>query len=207
MSTRWDEDVRASIRTVPGRRDAKANALLVRVRGFCRSVVLSPHAEGRTVPESYADAIVAARGAAWALQLEDDAILAPDFEDRALELIDVASRLPRVGLVSFYSGRRVQAGEGLPRRSHEVLPGSKFLMAQAFAMRSEFVDDHNTFMLEFTRERPYATDTATAAWMKARGLRYVRAWPSIVQHMDLPSLSGHRRNPNRFSESFRRVYG
>lgn len=99
VSATWDEDVRASIRTVPGRRDAEANALLMRVRGFCRGVVLSPHAEGRTVPESYADALTAARGAAWAMQLEDDAILAPDFDERALELIDVASRLPRVGLV------------------------------------------------------------------------------------------------------------
>lgn len=203
----WGDDVRVSIRTVVGRRDAEAAALLRSVSTFCGGAVLSPHRDGRTVPESYADALAAACGATWALQLEDDAILAPDFDERALELLDVASRAPRVGLVSFYSGRRIKPGESLPESSHEILPGAKFLMAQAFAMRSELVDDHNAFMLEFTRERPYATDTATATWMKARGLRYVRAWPSIVQHMDLPSLSGHRRNPNRFSESFRAVYG
>ena len=82
-------------------------------------------------------------------------------------------------------------------------------MAQAIAFPVQLVEDHNAYMLEFTRsnERPYATDPGTAAWLKARGLRYLRAWPAIVQHDEVKSLYGHNMNPNRYSESYRRTYG
>ena len=210
MSIKW-ENVAVSIRTVPSKRDA--SALLERVRRFAPHAGLSPHAPGRSVAESYADAI-AYRGACesplWVLQFEDDAILAPDFEVHALPMIRAAHADKRVGMVSFYSGRRIKSGEALPPPgTWETLPGAKFLMAQAIAFPVHLVEDHNAFMLEFTRsnERPYATDPGTAAWLKARGLRYLRAWPAIVQHDEVKSLYGHNMNPNRYSESYRRAYG
>jgi hypothetical protein len=206
----WD-DVGVVIRAVRGDRERWVADLLDRL-AFRPGAVVSWHGEGRTVPESYADALAAwdGRGVRWVLQLEDDAILSPDFEAHALRLLRRADARPDVGLVSFYSGRRLRPGEAPPDPpTLEYLPGARFLMAQAIALRAGSVADHNGFLLRWTSERgrPYATDPATAAWLSARGLRYARAWPGIVQHRDVPSLYGHRRNPNRFSSSYDARYG
>jgi len=91
----------------------------------------------------------------------------------------------------------------------EILPGAKFLMAQAIALPMKLVDDHNQFMLAWTTEnhKPYGTDTATAQWLKARSFRFARAWPSLVDHASVASLYGHNSNPNRKSPSYQEVYG
>lgn len=202
----WD-DVEIVIRSVPGAREAMVADLAARVRRFA-PVSVSYHHPGRSVPESYADALAWPTSRRWVLQLEDDAILAPDFEEHAPRMFFEIDDDQRVGLLSFYSGRRIADGESLPPEPMvERLPGARFLMAQAIAMRAEHVADHNAFMLNFTRVRPYATDTATAAWLKIRKLRFARAWPSIVQHRDVPSLSGHRPNSNRRSSSYEAIYG
>lgn len=209
----WN-DIGIVIRAVRGDREPHALALQDRIDAFRHGSVISWHRDGRTVPENYADALAAYDGAgasiSWVLQFEDDAILALDFEVHALRMIREVDQDPRVGLVSFYSGRRVRPGEALPSPPIlEYLPGARFLMAQAIAVRFASITDHNDFMLAWTsnRERPYATDSATAEWLSARRLRFVRAWPSIVQHRDVRSLYGHHRNPNRFSQSYTAVYG
>lgn len=213
----WAE-IGISIRTVKGQREPELQALEARVRTFSPLVKISFHQEGRTVPESYADALAAwehekptvlGRAPFWTLQLEDDALLAPSFETLVPQMLaDTQNSGKNVGVVSFYSGRRLVEGEALPDPPQvEYLPGARFLMAQAIAFQTSQVADHNAFMLRFCANRPYATDTATAAWMKERKLKLARAWPSIVQHKLLPSLSGHRPNSNRHSASFRAVYG
>lgn len=199
------------VRAVRGDRERWVEELLGRL-DFRPGAIVSWHGDGRTVPESYADALSAWGGAParWVLQFEDDAVLAPDFADHALRLLRQADARPNVGLVSFYSGRRVREGEAIPGEpTLEYLPGARFLMAQAIAMRAASIADHNDFLLRWTAERgrPYATDPATAAWLAARGLKYGRSWPGIVQHRDVPSLYGHRRNPNRFSASYDLRYG
>lgn len=197
----WD-NVWITIRTVRGKREAELKRLLNQVEAFSKGHSVSYHADGRTVPESYADTLSSAlpHGRPWILQLEDDAILRSDFAELAISLLNLGRDLP---LVSLYSGRKVSSPPPLVPEL-ERLPGSRFLMAQAFFIRSDLVDDHNQFMLRFCneQERPYATDTATALWLKARKLKYGRAWPSIVQHDDAPSMCGHHRNPNRFAGSF-----
>ena len=216
----WAE-IGVSIRTVPEKRAHLADALLKRVQKFAPNCVLSPHASWRTVPESYADAlkIYQLTDLKWVLQLEDDAILAPDFETEALRAFEHFTE--KIGIVSFYSGRRIKSGEiiapvGQPVE-YETLPGARFLMAQGFAMRVADVEDHNQFMLNFTADnnRPYGTDTATGQWLKVRKLKYLRAWPSIVQHREVESLyrqrnrpnAPHTKNANRFSPSFTERYG
>lgn len=204
-------DIGIVIRAVRGDRERWVDELLQRL-SFHREPRVSWHGATRTVPESYADALSAwsREPVSWVLQLEDDAVLAPDFADHALRMIRETDWDARVGLISFYSGRRVRPGESLPAPPIlEHLPGARFLMAQAIAFRAPSIPDHNDFMLKWTadRDRPYATDTATAAWLSVRRLRFARAWPSIVQHRDVPSLYGHHRNPNRFSQSYAIAYG
>lgn len=203
----WAE-VGVVIRAVPGRR----GALLARLRGRLDSEgiehAVSWHAPGRTVPGSYADAVAAgaAWGRPWLLQFEDDALPCRGFADAAIRVLSAAAALPRVGLASLYSGRRHPAGAPPPPLpGYEVLPASRwFGMAQAVAIRSADAAGHNEFMIGWTSGRPLATDVATAAWLRSRGLRVVRAWPSLVQHDDGgDSLYGHRPHPNRTAPSFR----
>jgi hypothetical protein len=194
-------DVWIVIRAVRGKREQCCARLLNQIEAFSEGHEISYHGDGRTVPESYADALsVDPHSRKWVLQFEDDAILRRDFAEYAIQLLRDGQDLP---LISMYSGRRTTtAPPTIPEL--ERLPGARFLMAQAFFIRSDLVPDHNAFMLDFCREsdRPYATDTATALWLKARKYKYGRAWPSIVQHDDVASLYGHHRNPNRFASSF-----
>lgn len=191
------KDVAISIRAVPGQREGCLSGLCGQLDGFGLDFSISYHRPGRTVPESYADALATTGGRSWVLQLEDDAILCRGFPTQAIRLLNSGRSLP---LVSLYSGRRTGVLPLVP--ALEVLPGSRFLMAQGFFLRSDCVPDHNAFMLDFCRDRPFATDTATAAWMQARKLRFGRAWPSLVQHTPGPSLSHHAPHPNRFARYF-----
>lgn len=203
----WDE-VGIAIRATAARAD-HARRLLARVLGFASCAVLSWHREGRSIPESYADALTAAVGLEreWVLQLEDDVVLARDFEDQAIRLLEQGSRLTDVGLISFFAHGKVFGDERLPDTPMlEVLRGSQFLMAQAFAMRASDVEDHNRFMLSFCKRKPTATDHATGRWLGSKGKLLARAWPSIVQHGDLPSLSGHYSSALT-SDSYARAYG
>lgn len=213
----WSE-VGIVIRAVRGDREPWVKQLLGQI-DFRPGVVVSWHGEWRSVPESYADALAA--GAVgpvrWVLQFEDDVVLAPGFAGHAIRMLAEAYGNSRVGLVSFYSGRRVRPGEAMPAPPRlEYLPGARFLMAQAIAIRSELITDHNEFMIRWTaeRQRPYGTDTATAAWLSACGFRYGRAWPSLVQHRDGPSVCRqrntgrpHTSGPLRRSPSYTAAYG
>ncbi len=169
---------------------------------------LSSHQPRRTVPQSYCDAwsVGGSRRTRWVLQFEDDAILSPRFADEALRLLRQANDDLQIGLVSFYNGRRPRVGEKVPIDPRlEILPGREFLMAQAAAMRSHLIGDHNRFVESWTEthDRPFATDTATAEFLRERSLRFGKSFPSLVQHdLSQPSLYGHKAHPNRRSPTF-----
>lgn len=220
IALRWG-DIGVAIRTVRGERQPYLDSLLDEMerQDIGREYEVSYHGVGRSVPESYTDAlaVLTPYGFPWILQFEDDIVLAPTFAEHAIRLIREADAMDDVGLVSFYSGRRVRPGETIPTTpTLEFLPGSRFLMAQAFAIRARDVADHNEFVLRWTAERgrPYATDNATAAWLASRRYRLGRAWPSLVQHRDAPSLCRqkntgrpHSPGPMRRSPSFTVAYG
>ena len=192
------EDVWIVIRAVKGKREQCLSALLKQIETFQRGYDVSYHGIGRSMAQSYCDCLSLATksGRTWCLQLEDDAILRPDFSLHAARLIDDANGL---GFLSFYSGKR---GVSRDHPQMEILAGSRFLMAQAYAIKTELIDDHNQHVLKFCKDRPNATDPGTADWLKSRKMKYGRVWPSLVQHSDVVSLYGHHRNPNRFAESF-----
>lgn len=196
----WN-DIAIVIRAVYGKREECLERLTKQLSGFGLGYSVVYQDPALTYRQGYAFALAkgAATGKGWVLHLEDDAILRSDFATEALRLLSLGRDLP---LVSMYSGKRV--GEEQPPKVAvlERLPGSRFLMAQAYFMRADVVEDHNRFVLELVDKHKCGADIATAAWMKARKYRYARAWPSIVQHDDVPSLCGHHRNPNRFAGSY-----
>lgn len=198
-------DVAIVIRAVDGKRQHLLRRLETQLQAAGLGYSVSLHRPGRTVPESYVDALSRTSGRLWTMQMEDDAVLCPEFNSRALAIL----RSCTTWFVSFYSGRRLKDGEHLPPLPVlETLPGARFLMAQCFAIRSEVVAAHNEYVLNFTRDRPFATDMATAAWMQAHRMRFSRTWPSLVQHDDSgESLYGHRPNQNRRSQSFAAAWG
>lgn len=205
----WD-DIAVVIRTVPHQREVERQALCTQLMGMGIAYRLAWHQPGRTVAESYGDALMAGltAWAAWVLQLEDDIRLVPCFATEVTRLL--TSLHKSVGLVSFYSGRRIRPGEILP--SPPILeygPGRQFLMAQAIALPAPHIPALCRYVLAWKADHPMpgGTDLATAAWLAATRLPYARTWPSLVQHGNGVSLLGHHRHPNRQSASFDRAWG
>lgn len=197
----WD-DVHIVIRAVDGKRAHCLASLL------CHPLFhsgtkwsISYHGVGRSVPESYCDALALGSDRPYVLQLEDDTILRSDFQTQAMRLLNEHSQLP---LLSFYSGRKVKPNEELNQRhpSVEMKLGICFSGALAFFFHSHNIADHNAFVLRYCKDKPYHTDTATGEWLKANRYKYGRSWPSIVQHGGTVSLSGHFNHPNRYASSY-----
>ena len=214
-------DIGVVIRAVREKRQNLIESLLdqMEIQDIGREYEISYHGDGRSVPESYTDALAILSGYdfRWILQFEDDIVLAPDFAVHAIQILREIDIMTDVGLVSFYSGRRIRPRESVPTHpTIEFAAGSRFLMAQAFAIRNCDVAEHNDFVLRWTSERcrPYGTDVATAAWLASRRYRIARPWPSLVQHRDAPSLCRqkntgrpHVPGPLRRSPSYTAAYG
>src|SRR5690606_38605017 len=116
------DQIAVIIRAVRERAEA-AEALLGLVHAFAPHARISWHAPGRTVAESYADALTLGSDRPYVLQLEDDIALSPRFGEDSPRLVHEAFAVDRVALLSLYSGRRVKAGETLPAEpTLEVLP-------------------------------------------------------------------------------------
>lgn len=144
----------------------------------------------------------------YILRFEDDVQVSQNFGEDSL-LVANHCREPW-GLITFYNGSRLSS----PPFTYE--PGSKFMMTQACLFHSDQIDDQCDFVLEWTETKlangysEYAHqgkpaiswDNAIAAWLKTRKLRYVKVFPSLVQHLQLPSMIGHHYHPNRSASSF-----
>lgn len=146
----------------------------------------------------------------WAVVLEDDVTLAPNFCDQLGQVLSVAPS----PVVSLYLGRGHPHGGVFDWQSRisakiatEVcwLTAESLLSAQGVAIRTELLTD----MLEFVgplsdpgmrrspknRRTPgMPIDEAISAWCQQRGILVSHTRPSIVDHKDLPPLITVRKD-------------
>jgi len=130
--------------------------------------------------------------------MEDDAILAPRFAEQ----VDAALAVAPTPIVSLYLGRSkpkrfqdrisralVAAGE----QGACWVTGTHMLHAVAIVMRAELRDD----WLEWANTSTLPIDERMGMWCRNRGHSIGYAWPSLVNHRDLPTLVQHRDGKTR----------
>lgn len=130
---------------------------------------------------------------AWSVVLEDDALLVPDFAAQIEKALTAAPE----PVVSLYLGkakpRRWQerisdAIEIADRRDAHWITGPHAIHAVAIAIRTELRED----WLDFAHTNELPIDERISAWCVARRHRVAYAWPSLVDHLDGPTLIRHR---------------
>jgi hypothetical protein len=174
-------------------------------------VAVSRHIEGEPARDDCLRALRlgATLGRRWVVYLEDDAYLAPVFDQvarRTLAEADAGSHR----LVSFYSdNRRVlrAADEG---RTTCTLEARYLWSTVCVAVRAADVAAVAAFAPRWYDDHPehwHASDLLLGSWCRTAGSDVVVAVPSPVQHRDLPSTLGHDVVRRRYSRTFRRAYG
>lgn len=131
----------------------------------------------------------------WAhWHLEDDVILAPDFKERAAEVIE-------------RHGRKIIRGFGTGTHSG-FMPASSYLWNQCTWMPEGVGPEIAAFLDGWKRikEHPTGFDLVIRDWLVSRKLCYWLESPSLVQHAAFPSLLG-ARSRNRISPTFKDWYG
>jgi len=146
----------------------------------------------------------------YAVVLEDDAIVVPNFRHEA-EL--ALKSLPRLNnsthsrypdVVSFYLGKKypphwqdetVPQAISAARRNHaHWLVGDVLLHGVATAIKGEFVGK----MLLTTLGSPRPFDEAITQWVRRFGHRVAYTFPSLVNHNDMvPSIAKHPDGQHR----------
>lgn len=124
----------------------------------------------------------------WVVILEDDVILIDNFEEHVQ---DALNNVPREGAVSFYTGTakprpnivRKAVAQGL-ERGCSWLRSNDLYWGPAVALPAHRVIP----MLNFVQrvDRPY--DSRIGYYLRANGLPCFYSLPSLVDHIDGPSL-------------------
>lgn len=132
----------------------------------------------------------------WVVILEDDAAPIPDFRGQVTCALTAAP----TPIVSLYLGRQrppwaqdaVQAGiTEADTLGASWLVSSHLLHAVAYAIRTPLVDGVLNFLSGFP------VDQHVTAYAQAHGHLISYAWPSLVDHLDQPTLVDHPDNQPR----------
>lgn len=177
------------LRTCAGR-----EAMAARLRAFLPHLVVVDDVFGGDAMATFRAALEAVQDGA-ALHLEDDILLAPDFENKIREV--VAAHPDSV--IQFFSMRAKDLTVGARWE-----PGRSFSMNQCFYLPPAY----SRALLEFARdwarfdEHPTGYDILMQDWLKARREKYWLHVPSLVQHLDTVSCINARRSRSRQSPTF-----
>lgn len=136
---------------------------------------------------------LAAGDTPWSLVLEDDAVPVADF---GVQLHGVLRNAP-APVVSLYLGRtrppswqnwaaRVTAKADAENACY--IPATRLLHAVGVAMHRRLIPH----MLTGTVDLKLPVDEAITAWARSNRYQVAYCWPSIVDHLDLPTLVAHR---------------
>ena len=129
----------------------------------------------------------------WVIVLEDDIEIGDNFHNADRWLKQAA---PNVAGVWLYVSDKALQAPGL-------LPYEPFT-TQAVAYRTNHLRPIANFMREYwNRDRKYGTGYAIRLYMKSVKAKAMRTMPSLVDHLDFPSLIWTKRKPPKISVSYR----
>lgn len=164
-----------------------------------REPVIVPHIEG-TPPNADPPRVFLACEYApteWVLHLEDDARLGPDAHRIPMILADA-----RCDVVSFFSLRDRPNGT-------ESIPASTYSSTVCVALRTASIEGLGAYATAWYGRHPehvHASDLILRDFMREHRLRAAVHYPSLVQHLPVPSALGPR-STKRQSPTYRRRYG
>jgi hypothetical protein len=174
------------IQHVPGRHDDKVAAVK---EVFPDAVVVEDRGQGPM--QTYIESL-SFRYPHW--HFEDDIVLAPDFRERAKDLV----RLLSSHVIRGFCQKESQVG---------WRAGSTFVWTQCFWLPVNYGPQLAEFIPTWNRlkEHPTGFDYALADFLKSRKERYWSVQPSLCQHVEGSSALGARSSKRR-SESFAKAY-
>ena len=137
----------------------------------------------------------------WLCALEDDAVLVDGFLDQ-LEAALAAAPEP---VVSLYLGRQrppqYQDAIRIATEKAEADPDVCWIVAPRLyqAVGVVIYRDLVADMVEHTRRKAFfPIDDGIASWARRHQYRVAHTWPSLIDHLDGPSVAHtHRRPPGR----------
>lgn len=127
----------------------------------------------------------------WAVVLEDDAAITPDFKAQLRQALPLAPS----GLVSLYLGRQrppqyqasiAAAVEEADAQDASWIISSRLFHAVGYAIKTSLLPS----LLDFASHLPI--DEHISAWAQLHGHVASYAWPSLVDHADMPTIVAHR---------------
>ena len=143
--------------------------------------------------KAFSGSLLATGGGAH-VHLEDDIILAKDFES----LIEDAVRQYPDDVINFFNGITKHA-LGAPRRE----PARKFLWNQCVYFPDWFPKQFVSWLLSVDFGGAWdGTDTSVADFLRHIERPYIRWYPSLVQHQVGTSMIYAKRSPRRQSSHF-----
>jgi hypothetical protein len=160
----------------------------------------------RDLPALVHKMLAVAGGRPWALLMEDDVALAPQFGDLVPEALEDAAPFDAVTFFSRSTKdmRALERGE----RWRRFGPAS-FCMMQAVAVRRDLLVGFYEWAPSWYAAHPehtHAADLLLGAWLSSKRARMAAHVPSLVQHRPVPStLPGHRGV--RQSATYTAVFG
>lgn len=184
------ENVPVVVRASHGTRMRERSALCRQIEVFAAPFIVESTPGGESSRRQLLRALQTCHGAEFAVLLEDDAYLSPDFHERAISFIHRGTNMK-------------------PRDGIAYIPAGKFSMTVGIIIAVKMVIGLVNYLPLWERENPRhanAADYLLRDFCKRERLPVAIAWPSIVQHRDGVSALGHRTK-NRISPSFLSAYG
>jgi GR25 family glycosyltransferase involved in LPS biosynthesis len=133
-------------------------------------------------------------GGDWAVVLEDDAIVGPQFTTQLKQVLES----PPAQVVSLYLGRGYPKAWQRFIKKAMMADDAHFIMSThvlhgvALAMRMTLVEDMLRWVTWMSQEqRQWPVDEQITEWCRRRGYKVAYTKPSIVEHADGPSLLVH----------------
>ena len=203
----WD-GVAIIVKAVSGKREAELAGL---IRQF-RDQGIEPEICYGTLEEPPRDnlrrllGMAAASGRPYFAHVEDDAYLAPDFAGQALLRLQSDPDC----MWTFYNARKEVRDAYRAGKDRCRITPSAFANTQFIVLPASHLSGILAYLPEWEARHPEhrsAVDYFFGAYCRQAGLRIYAAAPSLVQHLEIPSLLGPRASCGRISRAFREHYG
>jgi hypothetical protein len=199
------EIVIPSVLSVPGRSESLRN-LLTQISKQCPGVwvrILPQYHRPKDLPKHAFHVLSAGFrdfSRPWVILIEDDVKLSPEFGRKVLRKIEAVEDI--VGAVSFFS----VMDEAKWEKKLFMYESTRrpFAYTQCIAMRKHVAEYWGDYMLKWydaNKDKMYiCPDLSFGYCCDELGLKIIISLPNMVQHIQMPSVFGHKAFP--FSPTF-----